>query len=74
MCPAGMKRAITELPVRKIFLVGSLENVVKKARTINLKASGIVPNFKEYRGILAKEGPSLILTLKIHRKEVISKI
>lgn len=41
------------------FFLGSLENVVgKKAGTINLKASGTVPNFKEDRGILAKAGPS----------------
>lgn len=74
MCPAGMERAITELPVQRIFLVGSLENIgVKNAETINLKASGTVPNPKEDRGTLVKGGLSCILTLKIHRKEVINK-
>lgn len=59
MCPTGVKRAIEELAVQRNFFVGSLENVVgKKAGTINLKASGTVPNFKEDRGILAKAGPS----------------
>lgn len=54
-----MERAITELPVQRIFLVGSLENlVVKNAGTINLKASGTVPDPKEDRGTLVKAGPS----------------
>ena len=59
MCPAGMKRTITELPVQRTVSVGSLENVVvKNAGTINLKASGTVPNFKDDRRILAKARPS----------------
>jgi len=54
-----MRRARTALPVQRMVFVESEENVViKNAWIINLKASGMAPNFKEDRGILAKAGPS----------------